>query len=256
MRFNTKLAKVLLSIFVGAFFLSSCSQMRLEDQSNEDLSNYIWNMTLVTPAIHAAMGPFDEQGLRAATIGLSPQDQQALIAMSVQAFHPAKVYGKIQSRALNTFSRPDLLKLSQSLDSKLWGKFAENLLYYYSEEGSEKVAQVMREIDQEKYELDLEKARSAEKLSQFSYNFKTVDILYSKMPGGSPAEKFLYQESLLVTTYLALKDFTPSQIRQLEEVRNDKTYQKFKAIFENVIDAQYNQFFLNLKSYTEKQQAG
>ncbi len=255
MRFNTKL-RTLFSIFLGTIFLSSCAQVRPEDQSNEDLSNYIWTMTLVTPAIHAAMGPFDEQGLRAATVGLSSQDQKALIAMSVQAFHPAKVYGKIQKRALNTLSRNDLLRLSKSLDSKVWNEFAENLLYYYSEEGSEKVAQVMREIDQEKYELDLEKARSAEKLSQSSYNFKTVDILYSKMPGGSPAEKFLYQESLLVTTYLALKDFTPSQIRKLKEVRSDETYQKFKLIFENVIDAQYNQFFLNLKNYTEKQQAG
>lgn len=245
-----------LLVFFSLIIISSCAQMRLEDQKNEELSHYIWTMTLVTPAIHAAMGPFDEKGLRAATMGLSPQDQKALMAMSIESFHPAKVYGKIQTTAVNTVKRDELLQLAKKLDNKTWNEFAEKLLYFYGEEGSERVAEVMRQIDQEKYDLNLEKAQAAEFLSRASYNFKTVDILYSKMPGGSPAERFLYQQSLLVTTYLALKDFAPSEIRELENVRSDKTYLRFKEIFERVIDAQYNQFFQSLRNYTEKHQAG
>lgn len=237
----------LMAPVLGAMFLCSCSHTSFKEQNKEELSHYIWSMTLVAPAINAAVGPFSEEGMRAAPYGIPADERNALIHLSNESFHPAKVYGKIHRESVEMGTKEEMVELALLLDSPAWQKFSNNLLKQYGEKGSEEVAQVMRLLDEERYPLDMEKARIAEKLSWDSYNYKVVDILFSKMTMGSPGEAFLYRQSIFVATYLAAKDLSESELKELENVRGSALYQKYKKIFETVVSGQYDFFFQRLK---------
>lgn len=236
--------------FIAGAILLSCSSQSFKvsnDETKENISHYIWSSTLVAPAISSAMGPLDENSVKAIAAGLPEEEQSQLIEISGQAFTPEKVYGKLHQASLLNNSKEDMLSFAHRLETPAWQKFSENLLYYYSQEGSEEVARVMRELDQEEFILEMDKAIIAEKLSQNSYNFKTIDILFSKMPGGSKVESLLYRTSLFVTTYLAVEDLEMEELKELQMVRDEKMYQKYKLAFESVVSSQYDEFLSSLE---------
>lgn len=236
----------LLGVLLISLNFTSCATKKLAEHSKEELSSYVWTNTLVAVAIGSAMGPLDPSGVKEAAKGMSQKDVEALTELSAKNFHPAKVYAVAQKKSLDSLTRDEVLSLAKKLESPVWQEFGKNLLIFYGQEGSEEVAQVMREIDSEDYELDMEKAYILERISQNSYNFKIVDMLFSKVAKGSDSESFLYRKSLFVTTYLAGKDFGIKELKEIEAIRSDKVYQKYKKIFEETISSQYDKFFKGL----------
>lgn len=227
MKFVSSFLSVALFAGVFAGLFAGCASPSLEEQSKEDLSHYIWSLTLVAPAIAAAVGPFEDP----------------------ESFNPEKVYEKAHRRSLESGSKEEMVVLASSLSEKSWQSFAQNLLYYYGEEGSEEVAQAMRELDQEEFELDYKKAAIIERISMNSYNYHMVDILFSKVGrGASSGESFLYRKSLFVTTYLAAEDFSVEELKEFERIRSNKLYQAYKGVLESVVSGQYDDVLKRLKA--------
>lgn len=231
-----------------ACFLIGCASRPLEERNKEELNHHIWSLTLAAPAINSAMGPFNERNMQNFASTLSRRDRQLLISLSTESFHPAKVYQKMSRASLGAGSKKEMLAMAKRLESDSWSRFARNLMWYYGEEGSREVEEVMLALDRDEYELDMQKAVVLERIALQSFNQNVVDILYSKTSMGSPGERFLYKASLFTTTYLAGKDLSLKQLKEIERIRSGKLYKGYKRVFEDVVSAQYDHFIRMLQS--------
>ncbi|MBC75818.1 MAG: hypothetical protein CME64_07365 [Halobacteriovoraceae bacterium] len=240
-----------LLVFIVSFAIIGCATKRVEEHSQSELNHFVLSIALVGPAIQNAIGSIKQDTLKSASHNLSVEDTQKLILISKKAFSPLKAYKRVHARALQTISREDTVSIAKKLNEDSYREFSEKLIELYKNEGYSKVVKAMKDLDEEKMTLDMEKAILAEKISRHSMNFNVLKILFNKMGNGSKVEELLYRQSMFVLTYLAIEDMDQSEIEGILRVRQDPTWSKYQKAFEQSIGQSYDEFFFELRKYNE-----
>lgn len=240
-----------LFIYVLSLSLFSCATKKVEEHTQDELNHYVLNMALVGPAIQNAIGNIKKDTFNSATRNLGAEDAKNLMLIFQKAFSPIKAYKRIHRRALQTISKDDTVTIVKKMNSDTYHKFSEKLMELYKAEGYERVVQAMRDLDDESMGLNMDKAYLAEQISRSSMNFNVLNILFTKMGGGSQIEELLYRQSMFVLTYLAIEDFEEEEIKEILEVRQDPIWLKYQEAFEQSIGQSYDDFFFELRRYQE-----